>query len=290
MRKFVKSVALTGLAYLASLGSPTTGIAAVLETLNYARFYSATSPNVFYACANTNGVDCSGSVVAPGTDWTVNYFARSAAAFGLMRDQASVLLTGDNSLGPFPSFESTGARSGYRDTYTIAGGTGTGTIDFTFTVSGSATSTGGASAGDLFQYVPVVSGEEDFGSQVNYPVSNGTATVAVPFTFGQPTELTIYFYALAQVFAWQEGSSAAAGYFDTALLDHIVVLDSQNNVVPNFNIVAESGTFYGPDGVAPEPATLALLAVGCAAIGFVTQRSRIPVRTARRSWAIRGAS
>src|ERR1035438_5245736 len=70
----------------------------ILETLNYARFYSATDPNVSYACQNANGVACNGSVLAAGTNWTVNYDSAGTAGFGVLHDYASVFLTGDNSL------------------------------------------------------------------------------------------------------------------------------------------------------------------------------------------------
>lgn len=232
----------------------------ILETLNYARFYPATSPNVSYACQNTNGVACDGSVVALGTNWTVNYFAQGTADYGVLRDQATVSLTGDNSLGAFPSLESTGARSGYQDTYTIGGGTGTGTIEFFFQVTGTTSSAGGALGNPLFQYVPVVDGQEQFDQQVNYAVVNGTAEISVPFTFNQPDTFTIYFYALAQINNWESESSASADFSHTAILDQIVVLDSQNNVVPDFTIASASGTPYGPNGVlTPEPPPIILI-------------------------------
>jgi len=235
------------------LSSPLIYSGPILETLNYARFYVATDPNVSYACENTNGVACNGSVLAAGTNWTVNYDSTGTANFGVLRDYASVFLTGDNSLGAFPSLESTGARSGYQDTYTIGGGTGSGTIDFTFQVAGTATSAGGGLGSDSFQYVPVVGGQEQFGSSaVSYAVINGNATIPVSFTFGQPITFTIYFYALAQIYTWEAGSSATAAFSDTAVLDQIVVLNSQGQPVPGFTIVSASGTSYGADGVVPE--------------------------------------
>ncbi len=232
----------------------------MLETLNYARFYAATDPNTIYACQNANGIACDGSVLAPGTNWTVNYFSQGTSAFGVLNDYASVFLTGDNSLGGFPSFESTGARSGYRDTYTIAGGSGMGTIDFTFAVTGTTTQSGGASSGGDFQFVPIVNGQEDFGELQQYGVVNGVATIPVSFTFNQPIEFTIYFYALAQVAGWVPGSSATADFSRTAILDQTVVHDSQGQIVPNFSIESASGTAYGANGVIPEPATTAFVA------------------------------
>ena len=262
---------------LVLLFSPLIHAGPILETLNYARFYSASDPNVSYACQNTNGVACNGAALAPGTNWTVNYFAQGTAGFGVLHDQASVFLTGDNSLGAFPSFESTGARSGYQDTYTIAGGTGSGTIDFAFQVTGTTASVGGGSAGALFQYVPVVNGREQFGQAVGYGVINGSATIPVSFTFNQPTTFTIYFYALAQISVWSSGSSATADFSHTAILDQIVVLDSQNQVVPDFTIASASGTSYGPQGVVPEPASVVLLASSIVVLWFIRIRKLLLV-------------
>jgi hypothetical protein len=251
----------------------------LLETLNYARFYAASDPNVSYACQNTSGVACNGSVLAPGTNWTVNYFAQGSASFGVLRDQASVFLTGDNSLGGFPSFESTGARSGYQDTYLISGGNGSGTIDFIFHVTGTTSSVAGGFGNEQFQYVPVVGGHEQFGpSTRSYGVVGGTATIPVTFTFDQPISFTIYFYALAQIFEWQPGSAATADFSHTAVLDQIVVLDSQQQVVPSFDIVSASGTRYGVDGVVPEPRTVILSGASLLALCFISK-----LRMARRT-------
>lgn len=240
----------------------------MLETANYARFYGPTDPSAFYACVKTSGVACDGAIKAPGTNWTVNYYSQGTAAFGVLRDSASVFLTGDGSLGAFPSIESTGARSGYRDTYTISGGTGSGVVNFSFAVTGTASRTPGAGAGALFQYVPVVAGNEDFGHAMDYTVIDGAATVPVPFTFDEVNEFVIYFYALAQVFSWRDGASAVADYSHTAILDRISVSDSFGADVPNFSIAAGSGTHYSANGVLPEPSTsLLLLAAFAAAVG-----------------------
>jgi uncharacterized repeat protein (TIGR01451 family) len=156
---------------------------APISTLNYARFHAASDPDVSYACQNTNGMACNGSALAPGTNWTVNYFSHATGNFGLLRGQSTVFLTGDDSLGglqgigSFPSLESTGARSSFRDGLTIAGGSGTGTLNLIFTVVGFGSATAGQLGASEFQYVPVVAGQPDRSLQASYGVVNGSATI-----------------------------------------------------------------------------------------------------------------
>lgn len=234
---------------LALSGLPPSLGASSLETLNYARFYTATDPNVIYACANTDGTPCNGNVLAPGTNWTVNYVSSSSAGYGVLRGQASVYLTGDNSLGAFPSFVSIGGRAGFLDTLTITGGSGTGTAYFTFQVTGTSGATPGQSGRPQFQWVPVVNGSLDFNAQRNFAVdSAGTAVVSFPFTFNAPTEFGIYFYALAQIFSWVPGASAFADYSSTAILARIDIQTSSGAFVPNFSIQSASGTAYTENG------------------------------------------
>jgi hypothetical protein len=233
-----------------------------LESLNYVRFYGASDPQVLYACENTSGAACSGSVAVPGTNWVAQYEAHGSTAFGILKNYAAVSLGGDASGGAFPSFLSVGSRSGYIDSYTFTGGSGAGTAYFTFSIDGSAVSNGGAYGGTLLQVVPSVNGVLDWNAQRNYGVNNGKSVIAVPITFGTPTEMLIAFYALAQVISWEAGSSAVADYSHTAILSQIVVRDSQGALVNNFAIASGSGTSYSATGVVPEPASAALLFAG----------------------------
>ena len=123
------SVRLLGLflvSVIAAMGGP------ALYSNNYLRYYNLPADPTTYACSNSNGVPCSGAVVAPGTNWTINYYSASSSLYGVLHAQASVFLTGDNSLGPlnggnvpFPNLASLGGRASFRDVFIIGGGTGT---------------------------------------------------------------------------------------------------------------------------------------------------------------------
>jgi len=199
-------------------------------------------------------------VLAPNTNWTVNYFSTSSADFGVLHAYASLFLTGDASLGPlnggsvpWPSLASVGGRAGFRDGYTITGGSGQGTLYLTFTVTGSATSTNGAAGRTVVQRVPIVNGVEDWNNLSSYGVSSaGTAIIPIAFTFGQRIDIEILFYALAQIFfanGWTTGASATADYSHTATLTQIMVRDATGNVVRPFQLFADSATEYDSDGV-----------------------------------------
>jgi hypothetical protein len=231
-----------------------------LLTDNYGRFYSLPADPSTYFCDNANGVNCEGSVLAPGTNWTVNYLSRSVAGFGVLHAYASLNLSGDGSLGPldggavpFPNFVSIGGRAGFRDQFIVGGSTGSGTMRFTFRVTGLSTQAFGAIARPSFQYVPIVGGREDWDHAVQYAVTpDGIGIVLVPIAFNQPVPIEIWFYALAQIFTpsgWTTGSAATADYFDTAVLSSITVSDSGGHVVPAFTISSASGTNYDAAGV-----------------------------------------
>jgi hypothetical protein len=258
--------ALLGALSLPAFATPT------LETLNYARFYSASDPRMSYACEKSNGAACQGSVAVPGTNWIAHYDAHGSSAYGILKNYAAVSLTGDASGGAFPSFLSVGSRSGFIDAYTFTGDSGTGTAYFTFSIDGTATSSNGASGGHLLQLVPARNGVLDWGAQRNYGTVDGKAVIEVPFEFGTPVEMLISFYALAQVFSWQEGASAIADYSHTAVLSQIVVRDSEGKLVDDFAITSASGTNYGATGVIPEPGSAVLLLTGLGAAAWLRRR------------------
>jgi hypothetical protein len=220
-----------------------------LSTLNYVSLDLVTEPPA-YLCENFDGTPCSGSEVVPGTAWILNYSAQSTAAgYGVLKGQASVFLTGDDSRGPFPSHASVGGRASFRDTLTFHGGEGSGTAVFGFTVHGTSAHTSGGNGRPQFALVPIMNGALDYANQVGFGVLGGKAKISVPFTFGQPIEFQIDFYALAQIYVWQAGATASADYRDTAILSSIVVKDSHGATVSGFTITSESGTPYTANGV-----------------------------------------
>lgn len=266
----MRCVALLLVSVVAAMGGP------ILSTYNYVRWYNEPGNPTTLVCSNSNGAACVGSVVAPGTNWTVNYDSSSSSSYGVLHAAASVYLTGDNSLGPlnggsvpFPNLASVGARGSFLDGFTIGGGSGTGTVDLTFQVTGTSSNTAGQSGRPQFAYVPVVAGALDYAGQVQYSVVSGSTTIPITFTFGSPFEFDIDFYALAQIYQWVPGASASADYSNTAILDAITVYNSQGNVVPSFTIQSESGTSYGSGGVVPEPLTVVLVASSLLLLCFI---------------------
>jgi hypothetical protein len=235
-------------------------VAQRLHTYNYARlFYVPDDPST-YVCSIEDGPPCEGSVVAPGTAWIVNYSADSQADFGVLRAKASVYLTGDGSLGPllggpgdWPSLFSVGGRAGFQEGLLVGGGTGSGTLDLLFTVTGSSLQTPGTSGRPLFQLLQSVGSEQDWSFVAGFSVgADGTARVSTPFTFGEPFEVMVWFYALAQILfesGWTDGASVSADYFSTAVLTGIVVRDGTGEPVPDFTIRSFSGMTYDGHGV-----------------------------------------
>jgi hypothetical protein len=155
----MRYVALLFISVTAAMGGP------ILNTYNYVRYFNLPSDPSTYVCSIANGAPCSGSVVAPGTNWTVNYDSASSSSFGVLHAQASVYLTGDGSLGPLnggavplPSLASVGARGSFLDGFTIGGGYGTGTINLTFQVTGTSSNTPGQSGRGQFQTVRLSQG------------------------------------------------------------------------------------------------------------------------------------
>jgi hypothetical protein len=281
MQRLIQLFAMSGLLLpVPAVASP------LLLSYTYVRYYSVPSDPSTYACSLDNA-SCTGSTTAPGTNWTVNYSTAAATDYGVLRANSSLYLTGDDSMGPLdggdvplPHFVSVGARAGYQDSYTVSGGTGSGTLDLQFTVDGTSSATPGAAAGPLFQLVPVLAGVPQWDSALGYSVgADNTATVPLAFTFGQPVEYVVWFYALSQVYdvnAWTTGTRASADYFDTAVLTGIRAFDSSGEPISSFSIASASGTHYGASGVepAPEPGSLVLFGMGLTA---VVRRARRPL-------------
>jgi len=206
----------------------------------------------------------------------MNYFAQSAAGYGILRAEGDVYLTGDNSLGAYSGGGVAFGGSSFQDTLTVTGGTGSGTLNLEFDVSGTSSTTPGGSAATFLSLVPLVGGQLDFAnSKIDQVDANGQYTLPIAFIFGLPIEFQVGMVSNADINIWQTGASAHADYLDTAILNGITVTDNLNNNVPNFGITSESGTAYGPDGVVPEPASIYLVCGGFLVFGVRRRLRRL---------------
>ena len=92
--------------------------------------------------------------------------------------------------------------------------------------------------------------------------------VQVPFVYGAPFFLSYFLGTGAGTpidFTEIVGTgSGSANFFNTLTLTGLQPLDSAESPVRNAQFSSASGTTYSESGVVPEPATLALIAVGIA--------------------------
>jgi len=194
------------------------------------------------------------SGAVPETAWQVSYEAESAGTLGVIGARASILLAGDDSLGPFPSFASIGARAEFMEGWTITGGTGPGTLRVTFEIDGTRTYSEGTSGRPQIQVYPAPDGvpawDQMFVAPISYTDAGAISEFDLPMVFDEPSCWRIDFYALAQIFEWVvPGQAATAEYLHTAYLSSMLVLDSEGNPVPSPEIESASGVHYSETGV-----------------------------------------
>lgn len=104
----------------------------------------------------------------------------------------------------------------------------------------------------------------------------------ISFQPGVEFNFALQFGEAARIYtgsATTENTEVSANFLSTMLLTGITVLDSNGNAIPDFTIASSSGTNYGVNGVIPEPASSALVAMGILIIGvkLIPRRSRRPV-------------
>jgi hypothetical protein len=211
----------------------------------------------------------SDTLVVPGVpSATVSIGASAVADYGSSHASLSMSLN-----DPLSEAGSNGfMTSQWRDIWTITSGglTGLGYLELQYAVDGSMSSAGsGKNTPYLLSDVwgPTVSTQSQF-----VYLTGGPQVVTMPelfsFAFGQQfdvaEQLTLQF-SLGLV---ANGSGMISqDYSDTAALSGIRIFDSAMNPVAAFDVSANSGTVYGPDGVAPEPGTMGLFGVALVFLG-----------------------
>ena len=181
-------------------------------------------------------------------------YAHAETGFGALHTYASATNLG----GTLYSWAS--ATASFDDNLTVSGGTGTGyfladfTVDGTRDASGDAFSTSGLYWSNLPGGVP---------GNLQSGVHTYEGTTPIQFTYGTPFAFHAEMISNI-IFAFGGFGTGLADFSNTARLSAVHVLDASGNPVTNFTLTSASGHQYLQP--VPEPATLAALGLGIAAI------------------------
>jgi hypothetical protein len=199
----------------------------------------------------------------------MNYDAHGSAAFGVLSGYASANIVPAALVNPPGPNNHAVVRvtAAFEDVYTFTTGTpgASGNVSFNYTVTGtSLVSSAGNTAVAQMTIVDASSGAAyDFA-----PDASGQAlSPAIPIVFGQPIDLLTAFVPLVNIFDFNPGSFATVDYSETAILTGIRVTDVAGRPV-SFTVTSASGSQYTSLGIAPEPSTLALAALGLVLVLF----------------------
>lgn len=290
----------------AGLAGPLTGHASLSASsdLCYSAAYMGHFVGNSCAYGSDTGQSAPGSIPGgSGVGSGVTAGGSSAGAlqdYGVFHGYAKAAGTGVSGL-----YDSGGIRAGgegqMSDSWILSGGTGFGYLTFGWTVTGQ-TALDGHPEADAFLLMTVQTAAGSQRSNNTLVIRQaGDYTVSrVPFYFGRPFEFDVMSSVIAED-SYQQGGGAyalyaAADFGHTSILSAIDAYDVNGNHIDGLKITAASGARYpvmvdapgdptpppvppAPPGTVPEPASVALLAVGLVAAAWTRRHGR-PARAA----------
>jgi hypothetical protein len=223
---------------------------------------------------------------------TGDFIANGLATYGTLETSISGEVSGSPSFPLITMYSS----AFFFDTMTFTTGTthpaGTAILRISVRGSGSVTDAPGDAGVYGRAYGGLLAGPAGSGLIWQYPdATNGSVNVVlssqpIPFVSGVPVDVEVALGANlwircapsslfpAVCLGWS--GSGSADFSHTAVLTGIDLFDSSGAPISSFDITSASGTFYGPNGVVPEPGSMLLGLAGMAvlAMGLRSRQAR----------------